>query len=193
LHLALAQLVRDIDALRGNCNIAKLNIGKVPDIDELVRALAENKSLVRYNWAVLCHSLSRHPKVEALRHFQQYDVNQYSNESKTRRTDVFLKMLQANTVLRELAVHGMSVTEPHYDGFDERILVDVIQPYFRHLPHARAFGRQLRGPIYAKVLALASNKVDDSPTLTWMLIRGNVPTILGLQEGNDEAAMVPDA
>jgi hypothetical protein len=71
-----------IEALHRNCNITDLKLFKVPDIDELVRALAENKSLKRLsfvntrisddNWAVLCHSLSRHPKLEALRHFQQY-------------------------------------------------------------------------------------------------------------------------
>jgi hypothetical protein len=192
-----------IDALHGNCNITDLKLYKTPDIDKLLLALAENKSLVRLifsatsisddDWTVLCHSLSRHPKLKVLTLDQDYDADKYSNESKTRRTDVFLKMLQANTVLQKLDAPGMSVVEPHYDGFDERILVDVIQPSFRHLPHVRAYGRQNGGPHYAQVLALALNKVDDSPTLVWMIVRSSLSTILGLQEGNQEAAMVPDA
>jgi hypothetical protein len=109
----------------------------------------------------------------------------YSNENNIRRTDVFLKMLQANTVLQELRTHRAGFL-PYYYGFDERILVDVIQPYFRHLPHVRAFGRQNGSPYYAQVLPRALNKVDDSPTLVWMIVRGNIPTILGLQEGNEE-------
>jgi hypothetical protein len=134
------------------------------------------------NWTVLCHSLSKHPKLKALTFFRGFRADAYSNESKTRRTDVFLKMLQANTVLQELRTDVIA----YHGGFDLCILVDVIQPYFRHLPHVRAFGRHVIGHMYAKVLALALNKVDDSPTLVWMLIRDNIPTILGLQEGNEE-------
>jgi hypothetical protein len=184
--------------LRGNFNITVLVLQIVPDIDELVRALAENKSLVRLafrvvrisddNWTVLCHSLSRHPKLEFLHLFKTFSLgpDRNSNESKTRRTNVFL-VLQKLETPRDVESTGYD------DAFDECILAAVIQPYFRHLPHVRAFCRQHGGPTYAKVLALALKKVNDSPALTWMLIRGNIPTILGLQEGNEDEAMVPDA
>jgi hypothetical protein len=67
-----------------------------------------------------------------------------------------------------------------------RILDDAIRPYFRYLPHVRAFGRQSRGPMYAKLLALALNKVGDSPTLAWMIVRSSISTILESREGNEE-------
>jgi hypothetical protein len=197
-----------IDALRGKSNIAEVRLCDVSDIDKLVRALAENRSLVRLsivdtrisddNWTVLCQALSRHPKLESLCLFRTFPcgVDHDSNESnKTRRTNVFLEMLQANTVLQKLDTFR-DVGHSGNDEFDERILADVIQPYFRHLEHVRALGQnrvQNDGPNYAKVLALALNKVDDSPALTWMLIRGNIPTILGLEEGNEEEAIVMDA
>jgi hypothetical protein len=98
-------------------------------------------------------------------------------------------MLQVNTVLRDLdAQTGRyeNVASPRFDAeFDERILVDVIQPYFRHLPQVRDFVLH-RGPGYAEVLAPALYKVKDSPTLVWMLIRSNIPTILGVEEDNYE-------
>jgi hypothetical protein len=183
-----------IDALRGDCNIVELYLKQVPAIDGLVRALAKNKSLVRLNfegirisgdnWTTLCQSLSRHPKLEYLRLFPKFphgpDIN--SNASKTRRTNVFLKMLQANTVLQELDARRY-VASPLYDEFDERVLADVIQPYFRRLPHVRAFGKY-RGPGCAQVLARALHRVGDSPGLTWLLVRSNIPTILGLGEDN---------
>jgi hypothetical protein len=189
-----------IDALKEDCDIVELYLHQVPDIDGLVRALAKNKSLVRLsfvgirisddNWTVLCRSLSRLPKLEYLRLSPTFPLglDHNSNESKTRRTNVFLKMLQANTVLQELEA-SRYVTSPLYDEFDERILVDVIQPYFRRLPHVRAFGKY-RGPEYARVLARALYKVNDSPALTWMLIRSNIPALLGL--GGNELGMVPD-
>jgi hypothetical protein len=71
-------------------------------------------------------------------------------------------MLQDNTVLQELDV------EAPREDFDECILSDVIQPYFRRLAHVRAFGKY-RGAGYAQL-------VNDSPALIWM----NIPTILGL-------------
>jgi hypothetical protein len=166
----------------------------VPDIDGLVLALAENKSLVCLtfcshisddNWTVLCQSLSSHPKLEHLKKFRTFPCevpNQHSNERKARRTNVFLKMLQANTVLQELTCRGV-LARDHYDEFDERILADVIEPYFRRLPHVRAFGKY-RGPGYPQVLARALYKVDDSPALLERLIRSNIPTILGFGEDN---------
>jgi hypothetical protein len=190
-----------VDALKGDCNIVELYLHQVPDVDGLVRALIKNKSLVRLsfvgirisddNWTVLCQSLSRHPKLEYLRLSPTFPLglDHNSNESKTRRTNVFLKMLQANTVLQELEARRY-VTSPLYDEFDERILVDVIQPYFRRLPHVRAFGK-CRGPEYAQALARALYKVDESPALIWILIRSNIPAILGLAEENEED-MVPD-
>jgi hypothetical protein len=87
------------------------------------------------------------------------------NESKTRRTNVFLEMLQANTVLQKLET-PRGVRKSGYDELNERIQAGVIQPYFRHLPHVRAFCLQNGAPNYAKVLALALNKVDDSPAIT---------------------------
>jgi hypothetical protein len=55
-------------------------------------------------------------------------------------------MLQANTQLQKLTAPKWRARNHE---FDERILADVIQPYFCHLPHARAFV-QNRGPTYAK-------------------------------------------
>jgi hypothetical protein len=164
-------------------------------VDGLVRALAENKSLVRStffnirisddNWTVLCQSLSRHPKLEYLRlssTFPRELPDQHSNERLTRRTGIFLKMLETNTVLQELNAIRIG-TDSRNDEFDERILTDVIEPYFRRLPHVRAFGKY-RGPGYAQVLARALYKVDDSPALLGMLIHSNIPTILGFGEDN---------
>jgi hypothetical protein len=179
-----------LDALRGNCDIVELHLtGEVPDTAELFRALAENKSLVRLdfdrtlisdkNWTVLCHSLSKHSKLESLTLRDTFPggVDQHSNENrKTRRTSIFLKMLQVNTVLRELDAIRFGV-EPQHREFDERILTDVIQPYFRHLSHVRAFG-QSRGPKNAQMVALALSKVDDSPTLAWMIVCSSIPTIM---------------
>jgi hypothetical protein len=182
-----------LDALRGDCNIVELYLNQAPDIDGLVRALAENKSLVRLgisyirisddNWVVLCQSLTIHPNLEFLHLTGTFPFapNQRSNENKTRRTNVFLEMLRANAVLQELDAER-SGTEPEFDEFDER-LEDVIKPYFRHLQHVRAFG-QHRGPVYAQVLARALNKVDD--TLAWMLVRSSIPTILEFREGNED-------
>jgi hypothetical protein len=179
-----------IDALRGDCNVVELDLQWVPDIDGLVRALAENKSLVRLtfanmcisddNWTVLCQSLSSHPKLEYLRLFHTFPrepPDQHSNKRKIRRTNVFLTMLQANTVLQELD------TFTYLPDPQERILAGVIQPYFRRLPHVRAFGKY-HGPGYAQVLARALYKVNDSPALVWMLIRNNISTILGFGEDN---------
>jgi hypothetical protein len=184
-----------IDTLRGDCNVVELDLQWMPDIDGLVRALAENKSLVRLtfagihisdtNWAVLCQSLSSHPRLEYLKLFRTFPCelqDGHSDERKSRRTDVFLKMLQSNTVLQELDARRY-VPVPRFDEFDERILSDVIQPHFRRLPHVRAFGKY-RGPGYAQVLARALYKVDDSPALLGMLISNNIPTILGLGEDN---------
>jgi hypothetical protein len=182
-----------IDALRRDCNIVELHLFMVLDIDRLVRTLAKNKSLVRLtfsnicisdeNWTVLCQSLSSHPKLEYLELVRTcpHELQQHSKDRKTRRTNVFLKMLQTNTVLRGLGVR-FGATDPH-DEFDERILADVIQPYFRRLPHVRAFGKY-RSPGYAQVLARALSKVDDNPALLGMLIRSNIPTILGFGEDN---------
>jgi hypothetical protein len=184
-----------IDALRGDCNIVELYLQLVPDIDGLVRALAENKSLVRLDisdtrisdssWTVLCQSLSRHPKLESLSLLHTFPcelLDQNSDERKTSRTKVFLKMLQTNTVLQELNDPGSWVGNPD-DEFDERILVDVIQPYFRRLRHVRAFGNY-HGPLYAQAIARALHNVNDSPALVWMLIRNNMSTIMGIEEDN---------
>jgi hypothetical protein len=179
-----------LDALREKCNIVVLCLHTVSTTDELFQALAENKSLVHLNfyetrisddnWTVLCHSLSGHPKLESLGLLCTfpYRVDKHSNESnKTSRTNVFLKMLQANTVLQELDAGRSTVLGPQNDEFDESILTDVIQPYFRHLLHVRALG-QTRGPVYAQVMALALSKVNDSPTLAWMIVCSSIPTIL---------------
>jgi hypothetical protein len=92
------------DALRGDCNIVELRLVLVSYIDGLARVLAENKSLVRLNfyvvrisdddWTVLCQSLSRHPKLEFLGLVSTlpHGPDQHSNERKTRRTNVFLKI-----------------------------------------------------------------------------------------------------
>jgi hypothetical protein len=184
-----------LDVLRGDCNVVKLVIFDVPDTDGLVRVLAENKTLVRLecwnthisddNWTVLCHSLSRHPKLEFLRLFCTFPCRPYllSNERKTCRTNVFLKMLQANSVLQELDAGRYSGRDALCDEFDERILSDVIQPYLRRVPHVRAFGNN-RGPGYDQLLASALYKVCDSPALVWTLIRSSIPTILESQEDN---------
>jgi hypothetical protein len=188
-HFPVPSLI--LDALRGGCNLVELSLHQVPNIDRLIPALVENKSLVRLgfyetrisdnHWTVLCQSLSIHPKIEFLGLDSTFpcgrknsNERKASNERKTRRTNVFLSMLQANTVLRQLDA-PRAIVEPQYDEFDERILSDVIQPYFRHLQHVRDFG-QYRGPGYALELARALYKVDDSPGLTWMLIRSNIPT-----------------
>jgi hypothetical protein len=185
-----------LDAFRGDCNIVELHVGQVPDIDGLVRTLVENKSLVRLhfvcttirddNWTELCHSLSSHPKLEYLYLFRTFPrelTDQHSSERKARRTKVFLTMLQTNIVLQELNAFRYE-RDPHdNDEFDQRILADVIQPYFRRLPHVRAFGKY-RGHGYAQVLARALYKAGDSPALLGMLIRNNIPTILGLGEDN---------
>jgi hypothetical protein len=183
-----------LDALRGNCNIVELWLFAASNTAELFRALAENKSLVRLtfhntrisdnNWTVMCHSLSKHPKVEYLylRGTFPSGVDQHSNENKkTRRTNIFLKMLQANTVLQELNARRNGL-EPQYYEFDERILTDVIQPYFRHLSHVRAFG-QSRGPENAQMIALALSKVDDSPALAWMVVCKSISTIMKCRRG----------
>jgi hypothetical protein len=181
-----------LDVLRGDCNVVKLVIFDVPDTDGLVRVLAENKTLVRLafydarisdaNWTILCQSLAGHPKLEYLRIFRTFRPDRHSNERKTLRTNVFLKMLQANSVLQELDVPRYAVV-PQYDEFDERILSDVIQPYLRRLPHVRAFGNN-RGLGYDQLLAPALCKVIDSPALVWTLIRSSIPTILESQEDN---------
>jgi hypothetical protein len=98
-------------------------------------------------------------------------------------------MLETNTVLQELAARRNPMC-PEYDEFDERILSEVIQPYFRRLPHVRAFGNY-RGPGYDQLLAPALSKVYDSPALVWMLIRSSIPAILGSGEVNKEG-MVSD-
>jgi hypothetical protein len=152
------------------------------DIDGLVCVLADIKNLVRLtfwdtrisdeNWTVLCHSLSRHPKLEFLRLFRTfpYRPDHHSNERKTRRTNFFLKMLQANTVLQDLGT-PRCLLNSRYDDFDERILSVVIQPYLRRLAHVRPL------PGYNKLLASALHKVDDSPALVWTLIQSSIPTI----------------
>jgi hypothetical protein len=183
-----------IDALRGDCNIVELYLNKVPGIGGLVQALANNKSLVRLNfvdmrisdnkWTKLCRSLARHPKLEYLRlsHTFPRGPHQLSNERKTRRTIVFLKMLQTNTVLQELEIHKGRAKAPD-DEFDDPIMADVIQPYFRCLRHVRALGNYC-GPLYAQVLARALYKVNDSPALVWMLIRNNMSIVLEFEEDN---------
>jgi hypothetical protein len=186
-----------LEALREDCNIEELSLWSVPDIDGLIRALAKNKRLVRLNVVAvsisddklteLGQSLSRHPKLESLRLFRTFPCevpDQHSNERKTRRTNVFLTMLQTNTVLQELDARAVPGGDPHdNDEFDECILADVIQPYFRRLRHVRAFGNY-RGPVYAQVLARALYKVNESPALLGMLIRNNISTILEFEEGN---------
>jgi hypothetical protein len=190
-----------LDVLRGDCNIVELEVlhfeVEVSDIDGLVRALAENKSLVRLiffyiqisddNWTVLCQSLSRHPKVEYLELFRTFPhvPDLHNNERKTRRTNSFLKMLQANTALQELDIprSPSNFVNSRYNEFDERILSDVIQPYLRRLPHVRALGNN-RGPGYDQLLARALHKVCDSPALVWTLIRSSIPTIL--ESGEDD-------
>jgi hypothetical protein len=179
----------------------ELYLHQMPDIDGLVRTLAKKKSLVRLsflgirisddNWTALCQSMSRHPRLEYLRLSSTFPrgLDHNSNESKTRRTNVFLKMLQANSVLQEFEARRY-VKSPLYDEFDEHTLVDVIQPYFFRLPHVRSFGK-CRGPRYSQMLARALHKVDDSPALAWMLIRSSIPAILGLGEQNEEG-VVPD-
>jgi hypothetical protein len=184
-----------IDTLRGDCNIVEFHVQLVHEIDGLVRALSENKSLVRLtfvdvrisdsSWAVLCQSLSSHPKLEYLKLVRTFPCEvpgQHSNERLTHRTDMFLKMLQTNTVLEELNAPRYA-RDPRFNEFDERILVDVIQPYFRRLRHVRTFGNY-HGPLYAQVLARALYKVDNSPALVWMLIRNNMPIVLEFEEDN---------
>jgi hypothetical protein len=181
-------------ALRGDCNIVELHFNHLTDIDGLVRVLTENKSLVRLifaniqisddNWTVLCQSLSRHPKLEYLCLFGTFPPgpDHHSNERKTRRTNLFLKMLQVNTTLQELYT-PRSLLYSRYDEFDERILSDVIQPYLHHLPHVRALGNN-RGPGYDHLLVSALYKVCDSSALVWTLIRSSIPTIL--ESGEDD-------
>jgi hypothetical protein len=182
-----------LDALRGDCNIVEFQLDHVLNINGFVRALAENKSLVRLtfvgtrisddSWAVLCQSLSRHPKLEYLRFDYKYSGGPdfLSYESKTRRTNAFLMMLQANTVLQELVVRW-DIACPLYQ-FDERIFTDVIKPHFRHLRHVRAFGTY-PNPGYDQLLARALCKVNDSPSLVWTLIRSSIPSIVGYGEDN---------
>jgi hypothetical protein len=93
-----------LNVLRGDCNVVELRfLSHVTDIDGLVRALAENKSLVRLgfsnirisddNWTVLCQSLLRHPKPDYLRLRRAFahEPGHHSNERKTRRTLRFLE------------------------------------------------------------------------------------------------------
>jgi hypothetical protein len=186
--------------LSGNSHIVDLVLDKVPDIDGLVLALGNNNSLLRLafsntlisedKWTALCKSLASHSTLVHLRLHRTFPHEPAGNslERNAHRTSAFLQMLQANTALQELDARDGS-SDPQ-DEFDERILVEVIQPYFRRLPHVRAFGK-CRGPEYAQALARALYKVDESPALTWMLIRSNIPAILGMGEENEED-MVPD-
>jgi hypothetical protein len=181
----------------------ELQLEQLTDIDGLVRALAENKSLVRLHfvctrirddkWTELCQSLSRHPKLVYLclfhtfpcrphKHFNERKTRRME-KGKTRRANVFLKMLQANSVLQELDAPRQHVQHAR-DEVDERILSDVIQPYFRRLAHVRAFGSKHHGLGYAQLLARALYKVNDSPALVWMLIHSSIPTIMGFGEEN---------
>jgi hypothetical protein len=139
------------------------------------------------NWTILCQSLAGHPKLEYLCIFRPFRPDHHSNERKTLRTNVFLKMLQANSVLQELDVLRYAAV-PQYDEFDERILSDVIQPYFCHLRYVRAFGDS-RGPGYDQLLTPALSKVCvskvcESPALVWTLIRSSIPSILESEEDN---------
>jgi hypothetical protein len=178
------------DALCGDCNIVDLFFDNVSDIDGLVRALANNKSLVRLafaairicddNWTVLCQSLATHPKLEYLRLLRTFphepDQNS-NNERKTHRTNVFLKMLQDNYMLQELETRTFA-SHPH-DEFDERFL-SVIQPFL----HIRASAGKYPGPEHARLFARALRTVQlGNPELAWMLMRSNLPTILEFSKG----------
>jgi hypothetical protein len=204
-----------IDALSGECSIVDLRLDNVPNIYGLVRALAKNKSLVRLafadiricddNWKVLCQSLATHPKLEYLRLSRTFahepDENS-NNERKSRRTNVFLKMLQANYVLQELETRTLA-SHPH-DEFDERIM-SVIQPFLRVRifagKHPSPEHSQLFARLFARVLPKVAGKYPDpeharlfarafrklklvSPELTWMLIRSNLPIILEFSKGD---------
>jgi hypothetical protein len=74
------------------------------------------------------------------------------------------------------------------DEFEERTLTDVVQPYSLRL---RAFAG-MDPSLDFFVQALSDAELDNFD-LTWMLIRSNVPTILGFQQGHEEEVMVPDA
>jgi hypothetical protein len=174
------------DALRGDCDIVDLRLDNVSDVEGLVQVLGQNKSLVRLafaairicddSWTVLCQSLATHPKLKYLRlsrTFPPEPDRTSNNERKSRRTDVFLQMLQAkNNMLQELETR--TVESYADDEFDERIL-SIIQPFL----HVRAFAGKQTDPKHARLFARALCKVKlVSPELTWMLIRSHLPTIL---------------
>jgi hypothetical protein len=134
------------DALRrGDSRIVDLVLDEVPnvdgDIDELVRALGNNNSLLRLTianilisedqWTILCRSLSVHPTLEYLRLLRTFphDPPETSDQRKDTRTDLFVVMLDANTVLQELDARGG--TDRTQDEFVEGTLSEVIQPLLR--------------------------------------------------------------
>jgi hypothetical protein len=136
-----APLIRDA-LLRENCTIVHLILDRVPYFnDELLLALGDNNSLLSLtitdvlisdtHWGTLCLSLSVHPKLEYLRLLRTFphDPPETSDQRKVTRSDLFVVMLDANTVLQELDARGG--TDRTQDEFVEITLSEVIQPLLR--------------------------------------------------------------
>jgi len=165
-------------------DINACDISREHSVDLFVKALAEDKGLESLsfckvpfsdqNWSTMCQSLSRHPRLKQLQMlYFSSETEAWSATTKTSRTQQLVDMLQVNTDLCFL----------RWDAGqrDERLFQDEIPPrpfINNHRPYLQAI-RKTPDEWRRQLVGQALAKVNENPTIQWMLLKQNVNTVFG--------------
>lgn len=133
-----------VDAIKTNTCLTEISLVSNPLDDE--------------HWIRICRSIAQHPKLQEVC-LRTTTLPTPSIESKVLRTRAVLHMLRDSFVLQHLDLTSSEC--------DEQIQRDVIFPYLRYARNIRALD-DYPGPRAMWTLAMC--KVNNNPTLLWMIL-----------------------
>jgi hypothetical protein len=138
-----------IDALKTNKCLTEISFASNPVSDK--------------NWIRICRAIAHHPKLQKVC-LRAIRSTPSTIEGKVLRTNAVLRMLRDNYVLQHV--------DTPLGECDEHIQRDVILPYLKHARNIRALNDH-REPMRAQLLGRAVRKVNNDPTLLWMVLSNN--------------------
>jgi hypothetical protein len=144
-----ANMTGFVDALKANKCLTEISFASNPLSDE--------------HWIRMCQSIAQHPKLQKVC-LRATRTNPSTNENKVLRTNAVVRMLRDNYVLQHVELTPSEC--------DERIQRDVILPYLKHARNIRELNDN-REPMRAQLLGRAMRKVNNDPTLLWMVLSNN--------------------
>jgi hypothetical protein len=173
--------------LRGHSKVVKLVLAPRTLNDDntmfLVDLLETNKSLEEVSFGSnsigdenlirICRSIERHPKLQRLCLLGTGPTGEggvMSAKSKALRASAIVQMIQVNGVLEEVNVTPAEC--------DEQILSDVIRPYLRYAKNIREVNEDRCNPLREQPLGRALRRVNDDPTLLWMILSNDMDIAL---------------